>query len=85
MKNTLMIILTLATLCTVQTVVPDVAEAGSVIGQSRMFSLTPMDVLKAENTEMEPYCQVFNYFFTIQIFFGLFALWLRIVFRVFRM
>jgi hypothetical protein len=85
MKSIFLILLTVATLLVFETVVPDTAEAGTVIGQSRMFNLAPMDLLQAETSEMEPYCQAFNYFFTIQLFFGLFALWLRIVIRVFRM
>ncbi len=85
MKILFLILVTLATLTAFETVVPDVAEAGKVIGQSRRFKLAPMEVLKPETPEMQPYCQTFNYFFTIQMFFGLFALWLRIVIGVFRM
>lgn len=57
--------------------------SSAVIGVDQLFEIEPVEFLKT--TGNEPYNDVFNYFFTIQIFAGLMALFLRICLRVLRM
>lgn len=60
---------------------PDICLAEGVIGVDTTFSIQPIQFLTS-NLE---YAQAFNYFFTIEIFVGLVALWLRWLMRVMRM
>lgn len=55
--------------------------AEGVIGVDTTFSIQPIQFL----TSGGEYAQAFNYFFTIEIFVGLLALWLRWLMRVLRM
>lgn len=57
----------------------------ATIGQDRVFNIQTISLLQASTPEMEPYVQVFNFFFTLQLFFGVYACFLRLVIRVFRM
>ena len=66
-------------------VLPSTSLAEGVIGVDRFFSLQPVSFLVAKTTDEQPYVAAFNYFFTIEIFVGLLALWLRWLMRVLRM
>ena len=57
------------------------ACAEGVIGRDTLFNIATVQVLSGN----EPYNQAFNFFFTLELFFGLFALWMRLLIRVFRM
>lgn len=57
----------------------------STIGRDTVFSFRPVSVLQANTAEMVPYVGIFNFFFTLELFFGIFACFLRLVIRVFRM
>ena len=70
MKKNLLIILLL--------LLPVQAYAGAVIGQDDVFNIQPI-VFLATGT---PEADVFNYFFTLEIFAGMVALFIRILFRV---
>ena len=65
--------------------------AGSnVIGRDTVFNIPVMQVLKVTPTGpnkeyVEASVAVFNFFFTLQLFFGVFACYLRLIIRVFRM
>ncbi len=61
------------------------ALAEGVIGRDTYFSLKTASILITDDENMSPYVQVFNYFFTIELFFGLVAVFLKQVIRVFRM
>lgn len=67
------------------------AFAANTIGKDTEFSIRVPQVLKAkaELAESQEYVEasvaLFNYFFWIQVFFGLYACFLRLVFRVLRM
>ncbi len=63
--------------------VPGFSEG--VIGVDQTFNIQPVSFLIAKNADEEPYVAAFNYFFTIEIFVGLLALWLRWLMRVLRM
>jgi len=64
---------------------PSIGLAEGVIGVDRYFNIQPVSFLMAKTADEEPYVAAFNYFFTIEIFVGLFALWLRWLMRVLRM
>ena len=66
-------------------VLPSTSFAEGIIGVDRFFSLQPVSFLLAKTVGEEPYVAAFNYFFTIEIFVGLVALWLRWLMRVLRM
>ncbi|MDO5675674.1 MAG: hypothetical protein Q4G66_12290 [bacterium] len=61
------------------------ADAAQTIGRDTAFKFNAVQVLKTDDPATQPYVDVFNYFFTIQMFFGVFACFLRLVIRVFRM
>lgn len=61
------------------------ANAAQMIGRETLFSFNAVQVLKTNDPATQPYVEVFNYFFTIQMFFGVYAVFLRLVIRVFRM
>ena len=67
------------------------AFAANTIGKDTEFLIRVPQVLKAkaELAESKEYVEasvaLFNYFFWIQVFFGLYACFLRLVFRVLRM
>jgi hypothetical protein len=61
---------------------PSVVFGQSTIGSTSIFSLEPLQVLTTDPVE---YGQAFNFFFSIEVFFGLFALFIRLILRVFRM
>lgn len=69
----------------------DTPVSGSnVIGRDTVFNIPVMQVLKVRasgpNQEyVEASVAVFNFFFTLQLFFGVFACYLRLIIRVFRM
>jgi len=65
--------------------IPTLAYADGVIGVDRLFTIHPVVFLVAKNADEQPYVLAFNYFFTIEIFVGLVALWLRWLMRVLRM
>jgi hypothetical protein len=60
------------------------AADGEIIGQTSVFHLTPSAVLIANDPSEEAGVQAFNYFFCIELFFGLFAVWLKMLFSVFK-
>lgn len=64
---------------------PSTSFAEGVIGVDQFFSIQPVSFLLAKTVDEEPYVVAFNYFFTIEIFVGLMALWLRWLMRVLRM
>lgn len=53
----------------------------AVIGQDETFVLTPMTIL----TSGTPEAAVHNYFFTLEIFYGMVALFIRLCLRLFRL
>ena len=59
---------------------PSVALS-ETIGIDTIFSIVPIDLI----SDNPPYDDVFNYFFTLEIFIGLFALWLRLVIKPLKM
>ncbi len=63
--------------------VPSICFAEGIIGVDTQFSFTPVNFLTT-NPENPEYSQVFNFFFTLELFAGLMALWLRLLFRVIR-
>ena len=65
--------------------VPACSWAEGVIGVDKEFHILPIKFLIAKTSEEEPYVLAFNYFFTIELFVGLLALWLRWCMRVMRM
>lgn len=65
-------------------VLPVMAHADGVIGVDSLFGINAVEFLVPDPTYPE-YAQVFNYFFTIEIFAGLVGLFIRILLRVFRM
>ena len=72
-------------ICLLILLVPACSWAEGVIGLDKEFHILPIKFLIAKTSEEEPYVLAFNYFFTLEIFVGLFALWLRLVVRPFRM
>ena len=78
--NRKVLLLTLAFL-----LIPVCTWAEGVIGVDHEFQILPINFLVAKTSEEEPYVLAFNYFFTIEIFVGLLALWLRWCMRVMRM
>ena len=64
---------------------PSTGFCEGVIGVDQQFNINPVQFLIANNTDQQPYVDAFNYFFTIELFCGLLALWIRLVMRVVRM
>ncbi len=60
---------------------PVVAQASAVIGKDEVFVITPI-VFLATGT---PEAAVFNYFFTLGIFSGMVALFIRLLLRTFKL
>ena len=65
-------------------------SGSNVIGRDTVFHIPVMQVLKvnavgANKEYVEASVAVFNFFFTLQLFFGVFACYLRLIIRVFRM
>ncbi len=60
---------------------PVIAEASAVIGKDEVFVITPI-VFLATGT---PEAAVFNYFFTLGIFSGMVALFIRLILRTFKL
>jgi hypothetical protein len=63
---------------------PGASHAENVIGLDTVFDFAVLPVLTTNPSNPE-YAQVFNFFFSIQVYFGLFCLWMRLLFRLFRM
>lgn len=64
---------------------PTTGFCEGVIGVDKEFTIKPVQYLIANTSEQKPYVEAFNYFFTIELFSGLLALWIRLVMRVARM
>ncbi len=60
---------------------PVQAYAGAVIGQDDVFNIQPVVFL----TSGTPEADVFNYFFTLEVFSGMVALLIRILLRVLKL
>ena len=68
----------------------DPVFAADSIGRDTVFHIPVMQVLKvnavgANKEYVEASVAVYNFFFTLQLFFGVFACYLRLIIRVFRM
>ena len=55
--------------------------AQATIGQDSIFNITPITFLSTGTSEAD----VFNYFFTLEIFCGMIALFVRICLRLMRL
>ncbi len=64
---------------------PSIGFCEGVIGVDKEFKFKAVQFLLATTSEQQPYVDAFNYFFTIELFCGLLALWIRLVMRVVRM
>ena len=73
MKKLLLILLLL--------LLPVPAFAGAVIGQDETFVITPIVFLTSGTSEAD----VFNYFFTLEVFAGMVALFIRLCLRVLKL
>lgn len=60
---------------------PGTALAGSVIGVDTTFALDPIPFLATGTPEAD----IFNYFFTLEVFVGMVALFIRICLRVLKL
>ena len=60
---------------------PVQAYAGAVIGQDNVFNIQPIVFL----TSGTPEADVFNYFFTLEVFAGMLALFIRILLKVLKL
>ena len=60
---------------------PVQAYAGAVIGDDTVFAITPIVFL----TDGTPEAGVFNYFFTLGIFSGMIALFIRVCLKILKL
>lgn len=60
------------------------AADGEVIGQTTVFHLVPSAVLVAHDPAESAGVQAFNYFFCLEVFVGLLAVWVRMFLSVFK-
>jgi hypothetical protein len=60
------------------------AADGEVIGQTTVFHLTPSPVLVANDPAEAAGVQAFNYFFCLEVFVALLAVWVRMFISVFK-
>lgn len=60
------------------------AADGEVIGQTTVFHLVPSAVLVANDPAEAAGVQAFNYFFCLEVFVGLLAVWVRMFLSVFK-
>ena len=58
------------------------AADGEIIGQTSVFHLVPDAVLIANDSSEEAGVQAFNYFFCLEVFFGLLAVWVKMFLSV---
>ena len=74
----------LALLCAIA---PAFADDGQVIGQTTVFHITPSAFLVAtDETDATQVAgvQAFNYFFSLEVFVALLAVWVRMFISVFK-
>ncbi|MCI5157467.1 MAG: hypothetical protein D3906_03340 [Candidatus Electrothrix sp. AUS1_2] len=76
MKNKILFITLLLSLIPLQ-----VYAQSAVIGQDETFVITPMTIL----TSGTPEAAVHNYFFTLEIFYGMVALFIRLILKLFKL
>jgi|APHig6443717497_1056834.scaffolds.fasta_scaffold237272_2 hypothetical protein len=60
------------------------AADGEIIGQTSVFHLVPDAVLIASDPLEEAGVQAFNYFFCLEVFFAIFAVWVKMLLSVFK-
>lgn len=60
------------------------AADGEVIGQTTVFHLVPSAILVANDPAEAAGVQAFNYFFCLEVFVGLLAVWVRMFLSVFK-
>ena len=60
---------------------PVQAYAGAVIGEDAVFDITPVVFL----TSGTPEADVFNYFFTLEVFAGMVALFIRLCLKLLKL
>lgn len=63
---------------------PAFCAEGEVIGQTAVFHLTPAPVLIANDPAETAGVQAFNYFFCLEVFVALLAVWVRMFLSVFK-
>ncbi len=63
---------------------PAFAAPGEVIGQTTVFHLEPSAVLIANDPAEAAGIQAFNYFFCLELFVALFAVWVRMFLSIFK-
>lgn len=63
---------------------PAFAAPGEVIGQTTVFHLEPTAVLIANDPAEAAGVQAFNYFFCLEVFVALLAVWVRMFLSVFK-
>jgi len=63
---------------------PPFQTTDNIIGQTTVFNLTPASILVAQTDDPTEQAGVaaFNYFFTIQLFVGLCAAWVRMTLSI---
>lgn len=67
--------------CCLFLLLPVQAYAQATIGQDNVFNIQPITFL----TTGTPEADVFNYFFTLEIFCGMLALFIRVCLRVMKL
>ena len=60
------------------------AADGEIIGQTSVFHLVPDAVLIANDPSEEAGVQAFNYFFCLEVFFGILAVWVKMLLSIFK-
>lgn len=63
---------------------PVFAAPGEVIGQTTVFHLEPAAVLIANDPAEAAGVQAFNYFFCLEVFVALLAVWVRMFLSIFK-
>lgn len=63
---------------------PAFAADGEIIGRTTVFHLTPSSVLVANDPAEAAGVQAFNYFFCLEVFVALLAVWVRMFISVFK-
>jgi len=71
----------LVLICGLLVLLPVQAYAQATIGTDNVFNIQPITFL----TTGTPEADVFNYFFTLEIFCGMIALFIRVCLRVMRL
>lgn len=79
MKTTLIAIICFFAFCGIASAAP-----GEVIGQTTVFHLEPSAVLIANDPGEAAGVQAFNYFFCLEVFVALLAVWLRMFIGIFK-